>query len=62
MNPTQEELLKLWNICKGFVEKYKPTCAESIYQVDHINLACPEFVEEICDCVGYYDYEKEPQE
>jgi hypothetical protein len=55
MEPSHEELMTLWNLCKGFVEEHKPSCAESIYQVDEINLACPDFVIEICDCVGYYD-------
>jgi len=53
-----ENLKKLWEICKGFVNKYKPTCAESVYQVESINLACPEIVEEICNCVGYYDIDE----
>ena len=57
--PSLEQFVKLWNICKGFVNKYKPTCPESINQVDEINLACSDLVEEICECVGYYDYEKE---
>jgi hypothetical protein len=52
--PTAEQLIKLWNTCRKFVDEYKPSCPESICQVDEISLACGDFVEEICDCVGYY--------
>jgi hypothetical protein len=58
MTPTQEELMTLWKICTEFVDEHKPSCEESIYQVDEISLACLEFVANICNCVGYYDYEK----
>lgn len=57
--PTAKQLADLWNLCRKFINKYKPSCPESINQVDAINLACIDFVEEICDCVGYYDYESE---
>jgi hypothetical protein len=59
--PSVEQLGELWNICKRFINKYKPSCAESINQVDEINLACSDFVEEICECVGYYEYKKEDE-
>lgn len=53
--PTVEQLSDLWKICKKFLNKHKPSCPESIYQVDSISLACEDFVEEICNCVGYYE-------
>ena len=59
--PTAKQLAELWNICRNFVKKYKPSCPESIQQVDEINLACTDFVEEICGCVGYYDSESEKE-
>lgn len=51
MNSTQIELLEL---CKKWREKYKPSCAESVYQVDEINLALPELAEEIFELIGWY--------
>jgi hypothetical protein len=57
--PTIGQLSNLWNVCRKFVNEYKPSCPESIYQVDRISLACEDFVTEICDCVGYYDGDKE---
>jgi hypothetical protein len=53
--PTAKQLTDLWILCRKFVNKYKPSCPESINQVDEINLACTDFVEEICNCVGYYE-------
>lgn len=52
--PTQAQLTTLWKICESFINTHKPSCEESIYQVDEISLACQEFVVEICNCVGYY--------
>jgi len=55
--PTAKQLADLWNICRKFIKEYKPSCPESIQQVDEINLACPDLAEEICECVGYYSQE-----
>jgi hypothetical protein len=52
--PTVDQLANLWRVYKNFKDKYKPACAESIHQVDEINLACTEFVEELFESVGYY--------
>jgi hypothetical protein len=57
--PTIKQLADLWNLCRRFVNEYKPSCPESICQVDETNLACTEFVEEICTCVGFYTNEEE---
>jgi len=56
--PTQSQLMTLWGICESFINTHKPSCEESIFQVDSISLACQEFVAEICNCVGYYNYEE----
>lgn len=60
--PTIEKLAGLWNLCQEFIQKYKPSCEESIHQVDEINLACPELVKQICECVGYYKEESEDED
>lgn len=49
---------KLWKTCRNFIDKYKISCPESLMQVDHVNLALPDLVEEVCEIVGYY-YEKD---
>lgn len=37
------------NIIDKFINKYRITCAEQIYQSDEVNLALPELMEEIID-------------
>ena len=49
---------KLWELCRGFVEKQKISCAETIYQCDNVIENAAEFIERICDIVGYKE-EKE---
>jgi hypothetical protein len=60
--PTIEQLAELWNLCQEFIKEYKPLCEESITQVEDTNLACPELVEKICNCVGYYKEEEEDED
>jgi len=57
--PTIKQLADLWNLCRKFINDHKPSCPEAIYQVDDINLACTDFAEEICSCVGFYNKESE---
>lgn len=58
MEPSHAELMALWKVCKDFVEKYKISCPEGIYQRDSIMVASPELVEDVCDVVGYVEYEE----
>ena len=48
----QEEL---FNFVKGYVEKHKISCPESIHQCDELQLDSPEFMEKCVDIVGYFD-------
>jgi hypothetical protein len=59
MKPTIVQLEKLWEECQTWVKKAKPSCAESIYQVDSVSEALSELGETVCDIVGYY---KEPKQ
>lgn len=34
-------------------DKIDPICRESIYQSDHVNLACPKLAETVCDILGW---------
>jgi hypothetical protein len=51
---SNEKTVELQRICKAFINKHKPRCEESVYQVDSINQACPELVAKIFNCIGYY--------
>ncbi len=55
-SPTQEELLELWTKCQNFIEKQTISCPEAISQNDWVITNADDFIEEICNTVGYYDY------
>jgi len=52
---------RLYEACENekWKQQYQPSCGESIYQVDKVNLACPELVEELMDIVGYFKHEED---
>jgi hypothetical protein len=50
---------KLREICKKFIEKHRISCSEAISQEDSIIVDAYDFIKEICDEVGYYEYPEE---
>jgi len=50
-----EQNQKLSEVCEKFILDHNITCAETIYQVDSVILDAYEFIEKICDIVGYDD-------
>lgn len=54
---TEREMNDLYRVCIDFITKQKITCAETIYQSDRVIENAYEFIEEICDLVGYAKYE-----
>lgn len=50
-----EELIKF---VRNFIKTHEISSGESIYQVDSISLALPEFLEGCCEIVGYHKYEE----
>jgi hypothetical protein len=50
-----DDLVELKKICNDWIQKYKPSCPESLYQVEEIECSCRNLVEEICELIGYYD-------
>lgn len=57
--PSHAELKALWDVCVKFIETQEIGCAESIYQNDRVLIEAPEFVEDVCNVVGYLPYEDE---
>jgi hypothetical protein len=51
-----KELLAL---CKKFIDDNDIGCSEVIYQSDRVIENAYEFIEDICDIVGYKEYEDE---
>lgn len=48
---------KLYDASVRFIEKYEIGHAECIYQFDDIVINSTCLVEDVCDIVGYVDYE-----
>ena len=53
MDPTTEQLLALWQTCRAFVSAQRIYCAETIAQTDRVIENAYEFIEQVCDIVGY---------
>jgi hypothetical protein len=47
---------QLLNLCKQFIEANRIECPETIYQCDWASENALEFIENICDIIGYYKY------
>lgn len=45
---------QLMNVCKKFIEDQTIRCAETIYQTDRVIENAYEFIESVCEVVGYY--------
>lgn len=41
--------------CEQFIQDQRIHCAETVYQSDRVILNAYEFIEGVCDIVGYYD-------
>lgn len=57
--PTHAELMALWNVAVRFIKEQEIGCAETIYQTDWVIENAYEFVEAVCDVVGYLPLEDE---
>jgi hypothetical protein len=44
---------ELQDVCVKFVKDNRITCAESVYQSDHVIEHAYEFIEKVCSVVGY---------
>ena len=45
---------ELNEICREFIEKQEISCPETIYQTDRVILNAYEFIENVCNQVGYH--------
>lgn len=57
--PSVKEMAALWNKCLEFVEAQHITCQETIHQTDRVIENAYGFIEDVCDIVGYKEYEDE---
>lgn len=54
-----DRLRELHDHCVNFIQENQITCAESVYQTDRVILNAYEFIEGVCEIVGYVDPEEE---
>lgn len=52
--PSRDRAERLWNAVEAWIQKHRPQCAESVYQVDSVLMAAPELVVEVCEIVGWH--------
>ena len=60
--PTPEQLQALWAVCEKFILDQKISCAEIVYQTDRVIENAYEFIEDVCDVVGYGPPPYEPDD
>lgn len=56
-SPTESKESRLLAAAEAYIRDTRIFCAESIYQTDRVAETSIEFVEAICDIVGYLDPE-----
>lgn len=49
----------LWELCQNFIAAQEISCAECVYQSDRVIENAYEFIEDICNVVGYLKTEDE---
>lgn len=59
MENDQEKKDKLWKLCEEYIDKQDIICPESVYQSDRVILNAYDFIEKICDIVGYKEYNED---
>lgn len=55
--PSVAEMAALWNVCRKFIEEQEIGCADTIHQCDWVIEHAYEFIEDVCEVVGYKPYE-----
>ena len=56
---TEKEMNELHALCLKFINEQKITCAETVCQCDHVIVNAYDFIAEICEIVGYAEYDDE---
>lgn len=56
--PSVKEMVALWRTCYEFIKSQNIGCPETIYQTDWVIENAYEFIEDVCDIVGYKEDEE----
>jgi hypothetical protein len=60
IEPTQAELVALWNVCKAFIEEQHVSCEEACCE-DRVYEEAPNLVADIGGVVGFYEYPEDEE-
>jgi hypothetical protein len=53
---------ELFDLCREFIKENKIDCSETIYQTDRIVENSLEFIEAICELIGYHEEDEDEEE
>jgi hypothetical protein len=56
---TEKELMELYTVCLKFIIQNKIYCPETIYQGDRVIDNAYGLIKNICDIVGYEEYDED---
>lgn len=57
----QSSARQLLNLCRKFIDDNQIGSGEAVYQSDYILEKAPEFIVEICELIGYYQWPMEAE-
>jgi len=49
----------LFQLCKKFVDKHKISCADAVHQSDRVQEDATNFIEDVCEIVGYWEWDED---
>lgn len=50
---------QLLQFCRKFINDHEINCPEVVYQSDRVVINAQEFIEKVCDIVGYHVHDEE---
>jgi len=56
---TNQKAMALLDLCEKFVNDQRISCPEAVYQTDRVIENAYDFITEVCEIVGYYEYPEE---
>ncbi len=59
MKYSNHQIEALFELCEKFISENEIGCSEKIYQSDHVIANAYEFLEKMCETVGYHESDEE---
>lgn len=54
---SRQQAEALFSLCEEYIDEQRISCRETIYQCDRVIQSAYEFIQKVCDIVGYYESE-----